>query len=96
MPTAGRLADKEEDMSRGILRPVLAGLALALVLALALPARGEAADWRDHASGWSVQDFVPQWVLGLFEKIGWPMEPAGSSAPGTPSTDSGYSADPNG
>jgi hypothetical protein len=96
LPTAGRPADKEENMSRGTLRPVLAGLALVLVLALASPARGEAASLGDQASGWSVRDFVPQWVMGLLEKIGWPMEPAGSAAPVTPSTDSGYSADPNG
>jgi hypothetical protein len=96
LPTAGRPADKEENMSRGTLRPVLAGLALALVLTLAAPARSEAASLPECPSGWSVQDFVPQWVMSLLEKIGWPMEPAGSSAPATPSTDSGFSIDPNG
>lgn len=81
-------------MSRGTLRPMLAGLALALVLTLAVPTRGEAAGLGESGSGWSVQDFVPQWVVSLLEKIGWPMEPAG--APATPSTDSGWQLDPNG
>lgn len=81
-------------MSRGMVRPVVAGLVLALMLALAVP--GEAAGLHGRAQGWSVLDFIPRWVMSLFEKSGYAIDPNGSAAPVTPSTDSGFSIDPNG
>src|SRR4051812_31089891 len=85
MPTAGRPADKEEEMSRRFLRTVLAGLALALVLALAAPAYAGDAGPRDRAPGLSFEDFIAQWVVGLLEKIGIQTDPNGSGGSATPS-----------
>jgi hypothetical protein len=78
-------------MSRGMVRPVVAGLVLALMLALAVP--GEAAGLRGRAQSWSILDFIPRWVVSLFEKSGFSIDPNGSAAP---STDSGFQIDPNG
>ena len=86
-------------MSRGILRPVLASLALALMLALAAPVRAEDAGPRDRAPGSSFEDFVPQWVMGLLEKVGLqiPTGSGGSTTPnGTGNGDIGWQIDPNG
>lgn len=85
-------------MSRGFLRTVLAGLALALVLALAAPAHAGDTSLRDRAPGSAFEDFVARWVMGLLEKSGFQIDPNGSTAPAPPSStgDSGLAIDPNG
>jgi hypothetical protein len=88
-------------MSRGILRPVLAGLALASVLILSVPALGEAAGPRERKVGSSFVDFLPRWVGGLLEKIGWQVDPNGTNggtapSPPRPDSDIGMHIDPDG
>jgi hypothetical protein len=90
-------------MSRTIVRPLLLGLALTLVLALATPAH---ASLRDRPVTPSVSAFMPHWVVSLLEKIGWHVDATSTAAPpaggnGTPSDtgssgDIGWQIDPNG
>ncbi len=90
-------------MSRTIVRPLLIGLALALVLALATPAH---ASPRDRPVTPSVSTFMPRWMVSLLEKIGWHIDTTSAAAPpaggnSTPSDtgtngDIGMHIDPNG
>lgn len=93
-------------MSRRTLGALFAGLALMSMLALAAPARGEAAGSRGGDPGPSLADLVPRWIVGLMEKIGLRIAPDGSVAPpegdgGTATTtgdggDIGWGIDPDG
>jgi hypothetical protein len=83
-------------MSRGTLRTLLAGLCLALVLALAAPLRAEAAGFRDWPLGRTLLSFAPRWLAALFEKSGYQIDPNGSPAPPHINGDGGYAIDPNG
>jgi len=90
-------------MSRTIVRPLLLGLALTLVLALATPAH---ASPRDRPVTPSVSTFMSHWVASLLEKIGWHVDTKSAAAPpaGGDSTltdpgssgDIGWHIDPNG
>ncbi|HEX3526596.1 MAG TPA: hypothetical protein VH988_05985 [Thermoanaerobaculia bacterium] len=90
-------------MSRTIVRPLLIGLALALVLALATPVH---AGPRDRPVTPAVSAFMPHWVVSLLEKIGWRVDTTSAAAPpaggdSTPSDtgssgDIGMHVDPNG
>jgi len=83
-------------MSRGTLRTLLAGLSLALVIALAAPIRAEAAGFRDWPLGRTLMSFAPRWLVALVEKAGLQIDPGGSPPPAAPNGDSGYQTDPNG
>jgi len=85
-------------MSRGTLRTLLAGLSLALVIALAAPPRAEALCLRDLPLGRTLLSMAPRWLVALFEKSGWSTNPNGSPVPDPPRTngDISYQIDPNG
>jgi hypothetical protein len=92
---------EEDEMSREPLRAFFAGLALALVLAMAVPARGEAAGPRGEDPGPARMEFVPRWIVGLLEKlfgeIGWHIDPnGGGTATTTGDGDIGLHIDPDG
>lgn len=95
MPTAGRPVGKEEDMSRGTVRPVFIGLLLVLAFALAAPPPSEAAGLRDRDPGPSLTVFVPQWLMNLWERISAGIGTTGTP-PGGGSGDIGMQVDPNG
>jgi len=90
-------------MSCRIVRPLLTGLAVALVLALATPAAH--ARPRPRPVTPAVSSFFPHWVVNLLEKLGWHIDPTSAAAPAgensTPSDagtngDIGLHIDPNG
>jgi hypothetical protein len=86
-------------MSR--LRTLFTALVLALVLAAAVPVPSEAAGARreDPSARLSLLDFVPQWIVSLFEKTGWGIDPNGSGGTATTNGDggdTGWHIDPNG
>jgi len=90
-------------MSRGPLRTLFSVLTLVLALATAVPAPGAAAGSRGGGPGRhsrpSLADFVPRWIVSLFEKIGLEVDPNGSEGTVTTNGDGGdvgLHADPNG
>jgi hypothetical protein len=85
-------------MSRGHLRTLFTALVLALALTAAVPSLSEAAGSRRSDPGPSLTDFVPQWIVSLFEKIGLHLDPNGSGGTATTSGDgdTGWHIDPNG
>jgi hypothetical protein len=89
-------------MSRGPLRTLFSVLILALALATAVPAPSAAAGSRrgDPGNpGRSLTDFIPQWIVSLFEKIGLHGDPNGAGGTVTTSGDggdTGWGIDPNG
>jgi hypothetical protein len=84
-------------MSR--LRTLFTALFLALALAAIAPTPGAAAGSRLSDPDLALTHFVPRWIVSLFEKTGWHIDPNGLD--GTETTDGGGGGigmhiDPNG